>query len=75
MELVFIVMAGFLDSRFNRKDLILGILFKRFQTIVQIIIFSSNTIKIAIIYLLVMKYVINIRYLLIMPLIDSKQLK
>ena len=75
MELVFIVMAGFLDSRFNRKDLILGILLKRFQTIIQIIIFSFNTIKIGIIYLLVMKYVINIRFLMIMPLIDSKQLK
>ena len=68
-------MAGFLDSRFNRKDLILGILLKRFQTIIQIIIFSFNTIKIGIIYLLVMKYVINIRCLMIMPLIDSKQLK
>ena len=68
-------MAGFLDSRFNRKDLILGILLKRFQTIIQIIIFSFNTIKIGIIYLLVMKYVINIRFLMIMPLIDSKQLK
>ena len=68
-------MAGFLDSRFNRKDLILGILLKRFQTIIQIIIFSFNTIKIGIIYLLVMKYVINIRRLMIMPLIDSKQLK
>ena len=75
MELVFIVMAGFLDSRFNRKDLILGILLKRFQTIIQIIIFSFNTIKIDITYLLVMKYVINIRRLMIMPLIDSKQLK
>ena len=75
MELVFIVMAGFLDSRFNRKDLILGILLKRFQTIIQIIIFSFNTIKIGITYLLVMKYVINIRRLMIMPLIDSKQLK
>ena len=68
-------MAGFLDSRFNRKDLILGILLKRFQTIIQIIIFSFNTIKIDITYLLVMKYVINIRRLMIMPLIDSKQLK
>ena len=68
-------MAGFLDSRFNRKDLILGILLKRFQTIIQIIIFSFNTIKIGITYLLVMKYVINIRRLMIMPLIDSKQLK
>ena len=68
-------MAGFLDSRFNRKDLILGILLKRFQTIIQIIIFSFNTIKIGIIYLLVMKYIINIRRLMIMPLIDSKQLK
>ena len=75
MELVFIVMAGFLDSRFNRKDLILGILLKRFQTIIQIIIFSFNTIKIGTTYLLVMKYVINIRRLMIMPLIDSKQLK
>ena len=75
MELVFIVMAGFLDSRFNRKDLILGILLKRFQTIIQFIIFSFNTIKIDITYLLVMKYVINIRRLMIMPLIDSKQLK
>ena len=75
MELVFIVMAGFLDSRFNRKDLILGILFKRFQTIVQIIIFSSNTIKIGIIYMLDMKYVINLRFLMIMPLIESKPLK
>ena len=68
-------MAGFLDSRFNRKDLILGILLKRFQTIIQIIIFSFNTIKIGTTYLLVMKYVINIRRLMIMPLIDSKQLK
>ncbi len=68
-------MAGFLDSRFNRKDLILGILLKRFQTIIQIIIFSFNTIRIGITYLLVMKYVINIRRLMIMPLIDSKQLK
>ena len=68
-------MAGFLDSRFNRKDLILGILLKRFQTIIQFIIFSFNTIKIDITYLLVMKYVINIRRLMIMPLIDSKQLK
>ena len=75
MELVFIVMAGFLDSRFNRKDLILGILLKRFQTIIQIIIFSFNTIKIVTTYLLAMKYVINIRRLMIMPLIDSKQLK
>ena len=68
-------MAGFLDSRFNRKDLILGILLKRFQTIIQIIIFSFNTIKMGITYLLVMKYIINIRRLMIMPLIDSKQLK
>ena len=68
-------MAGFLDSRFNRKDLILGILLKRFQTIIQIIIFSFNTIKIVTTYLLAMKYVINIRRLMIMPLIDSKQLK
>ena len=75
MELVFIVMAGFLDSRFNRKDLILGILLKRFQTIIQIIIFSFNTIKMGITYLLVMKYIINIKRLMIMPLIDSKQLK
>ena len=75
MELVFIVMAGFLDSRFNRKDLILGILLKRFQTIIQIIIFSFNTIKMGITYLLVMEYIINIRRLMIMPLIDSKQLK
>ena len=75
MELVFIVMAGFLDSRFNRKDLILGILLKRFQMIIQIIIFSLNTIKIGIVYLLVIKYVINIRCLMIMPLIESKPLK
>ena len=68
-------MAGFLDSRFNRKDLILGILLKRFQTIIQVIIFSFNAIKIVIIYLLVMKYLINIRCLMVMPLIDSKQLK
>ena len=68
-------MAGFLDSRFNRKDLILGILLKRFQTIIQIIIFSFNTIKMGITYLLVMKYIINIKRLMIMPLIDSKQLK